>query len=264
MSAFYLQARDTPFLRRFGRILFAKKILPTHLKKGVNFAAMKNSILFCLSIALFFSACRPEKQATLHSTFYVRYDQTERTLTAEASFFEGDTLETARSKVFQNGVLFWGGGMETQTLPGGEVRYRAEREAKFFPDTLSFTVNLGKDQSKRFPVTLPKITDFHPADTLISKSKPLVLTLDALPLSASEKLLLSFTDAKGRPFQVQVKGPTGHARISIPSGALQSLANGKAQIGLVRMLNTEIQEAGYSTVVGAEYYTKLKMVRITD
>ena len=74
--------------------------------------------------------------SAIYGSFLVRYMEQGNQIKATASFFEGDTLRTARPKAWEGGVSFLGSAMKMRNMVDSEFRYTTERNIDFMNDAI--------------------------------------------------------------------------------------------------------------------------------
>ncbi|MBK8703449.1 MAG: hypothetical protein IPN33_07370 [Saprospiraceae bacterium] len=189
----------------------------------------------------------------LIADYFVRYLADVSEIKAQASFYEGDTLETAVPKVIAGGVSFQQSAMEAKSLQREVVRYLLQRRSEFIPP---FTFAFTGDDGEKVTYTLP----MNPIDSFsfkgpISKSKGGTLILKGEPLSAKESLVVLFSDARNQAGSVTIQGPITTQEVFIPATNLANLQTGAGMVYLVRKI-VKIEDTPARYVIAAgEYYT---------
>lgn len=189
----------------------------------------------------------------LIADYFVRYLADVSEIKAQASFYEGDTLETAVPKAIAGGLSFQQSAMETKSLSRGVVRYLLQRRSEFIPPfTFAFTGDDGEKVTYNVPM--------NPVDSFsfrgpVSKSKGGTLLLKGTPLSAEESLVVLFSDARNQAGSVTIQGPITTQEVFIPATNLAHLQTGAGMVYLVRkIVKIEDTPARY-VIASAEYYT---------
>lgn len=219
------------------------------------------TVFFILGITTLLTACGNQPSPTLHVNVYCRYDQQEGKIRAEATYFEGDTLRTARAKVFQSGVSFLGSGMEARNLPDGTVRYETERSINL-PEQLPLFFKENPNREKTILLPLHPISDFGFDSEVVSKSEGATLRFGGEPLSDAEKLILLFTDANQQNVSVEINGPVNSGEIKISPQSISTLVPGPAELYLVRTNLKQSREDHHEISLQTEFYSKIIKVNI--
>ncbi len=213
--------------------------------------------------ATFSLACSNEKAIPTYANLYLRYDQSVESLKAEATLFEGLDEKNKQPKDVPGGISFLGGGMDSRTLPGGVVRYEYERPATL-PAELPFRFKNNKGKEVEFMAHLPKIEDFRVLDLALSRASGAKIAYSGTPLTPDEKLVLFFGDANGKALTIEINGPSETSEITVPEGKLTPLANGKAQLYLVRIQTLKEEKMGCKATIQTEFYSKEQTVELVD
>jgi hypothetical protein len=216
---------------------------------------------FLLILATAVFACLKPAGPGIFADIYVRYEQGERKIKAEATFYKGETPGSAKSIVFQTGVGFLGSSMESRSLPGGIERYEFETVAnlpEFVP--IHFTDDLGEE--KNIDIQVPAIRDFEFLTIPLKKTEGFSLKLDAAPLAGNEKLVLVFTDYKNQSLTLEVNAASAMQQIDFAPGQLRKLEPGNVQVYLVRTGSVSKKEGRYSINIQTEFYSKIKTITL--
>lgn len=216
---------------------------------------------FLFPVILLCAACSQGGSDKATAVIYLRYDQGEQQLKAEAMFFREEAPGKTRSVVFQSGVSLTGNEMELRTLPGGVDRYELEMPMQFaneipmqFKDENGDVVKTG--------LQIPVIEDFTFLPDTLTKEEGFSLKLDATPFEPGEKLILIFTGANNRTETLEVNAPSADDEITFAPGQLSRLAPGRAQVYLVRSGSRSITENGHLLKTQTEYYSKTISIEI--
>ncbi len=212
-------------------------------------------------IPVLFVACADHQAPTLHVRAYCRYDQQENKLRTEATFFEGNTLQAAQSKVFQSGVSFLGSAMETRKLPNGDIRYESERIIQL-PQQLPLFFKESPDKEKTLLIPMQPIHEFGFEGGVVSKSRGAVLKFSGEPLSDTEKIILLITDANRQNASVEVAGPLKTGEVKISPQSISKLTPGAAEFYLVRTGVQQFKEGHYELKLQTEFYSKIIRINI--
>ncbi len=191
--------------------------------------------------------------------FYVRYLETERQLKAFASFYEGDSIRSARPLSIAGGVDFQGLDMERRSLADRGIRYTLTRTANY-PGQFSFAYQIeGAKQQHQF--TMPPLINFF-FEGAVSVSRGATLVIEGEPLQATEALVLLFTDEENKTSTISIDGPKDNNTFRLSPEQLAAIPAGPSMLYLVRK-RTLIEEQPYRTVISAaEYYTKTRRLEI--
>ncbi|MCB0552002.1 MAG: hypothetical protein KDD02_00510 [Phaeodactylibacter sp.] len=202
-----------------------------------------------------------QKKPQLFAELFVRYLEAERELKATATFFEGDSIQTASPKTFSGGVSFQGSGMEARPLPGGVVRYTLQQNADYsaaFP--FRFPSNNG--QKQEYTLAMLPIDTFYIIDGKASKSQGMSLYAQGGQLQAGESLVFLFNDANNRAYSFTLEGPTNGEEYRISAQQLEGLEPGPHQLYLVRKKRMAEKKPGVSILADVEFYTRLVEVEV--
>ncbi|MCB9273707.1 MAG: hypothetical protein H6564_06675 [Lewinellaceae bacterium] len=213
------------------------------------------------------TACRQNKEEQkgpqLFADLYVRYLQAEEELKATATFFEGDSIETASPKILTGGASFQGSGMEPRPLPGGTVRYTLQRNGDYaasFP--FRFKNNNGLQQE--YSLSMAPIDTFYIHGAKASKSQGMSAYADGGQLQAGESLVFLFSDAQNQAFSFTLNGPLATTEIKVPPSQLESLKPGPYQLYLVKKKRSTEVKPGLAVLANIEFYTRTVEVEVEE
>lgn len=211
---------------------------------------------FGLLLLLGLLSCGGNKRSSqpkLAVDLYVRYLADTRELIAQATFKEGDTLETAQPKAIQGGVAFQNSGMEQRTVQGQFIRYEIKRRGPFNPPfTFSYQNVQGQKESTNVNVTA--IDSFYVKGQAV-KTRGLTLGIRTTGFAAGETLVVLFSDKLGQSASLNFEGPFDTQELFIPGSILAALQPGALQVYLVRK-SALLKDSPQSSIVAAgEYYT---------
>lgn len=208
-----------------------------------------------LAPLLLSAACQSDSASrlSLYANCYVRYMEDNAQIRAEASFYQGDSLETAQPLWLEGGVSFLGSGMETRDVEGKLFRYQYQNAGEF-PEKASFSYAWnGRDQSFSLAMAAPAPASWP--DTL-SRQKGYSLPAPGPNLSADERLILIFTDAANQTTSLEWQGPLPAEGWPLPADKLAALAPGPCQIDLVKKKIKKFSEKPAEVYFTLEFYAK--------
>lgn len=202
------------------------------------------------------ASCTGEKGAgkpRLIADYFVRYLADVAELKAQASFYEGQTLQTATPKAMPGGVTFQQSAMEVKSLGGQVLRYSLQRRSTFNPP---FAFGYTNDGGEKEAYTLP----LNPVESFsfkgpVSRSKGFTLVFQGAPLGKEESLVLLFSDATNQAATITVQGPQAGNELTIPAGELSKLQNGPGTVYLVRKTALIEDSPTRYIIASGEYYT---------
>ena len=234
-------------------------------------SSMKQVYIFSLILlvfsALMFAGCggaQPEEAPRhLFAEFFVRYLQTERELKAHATFFEGDSIQTAIPKAFAGGATFQGVGMNARNLPGGTVRYALEQHDNY-ADTFRFSFKDDLGIRRDIPVAMAPIDSFSVRDEQISKSTGMALYARGGRLTKGESMVLFFSDQDNKASTILLTGPSAGEEYRIPAAKVETFAPGNYDLYLVKKKREVVKGDTISTMADIEYYTNTIKVEVVE
>ncbi|MEK7256254.1 MAG: hypothetical protein AAB316_15990, partial [Bacteroidota bacterium] len=197
--------------------------------------------------------CKSDPAANLQANFFIRYEQLEKKLRAEATFKSLSENQDSASQVSSGNVFFLGKQMTPHDLPGGVIRYEFEQIRTLEPD-LDFRWQEG-GTAKTSIAQVGEILDFKIQGDVVKKTG-FILTFTGKPLAATEKLVLAFTDSQNQPVNVEMAGPTETPGVVVQPDKLAPLALGTASLYLVRTSQESRIEKGTEILLQTEFYTE--------
>lgn len=225
---------------------------------------MKKRVGVVLAV-LAFVACQREKtnSNTADTTtnkhhftqLYVRYLEPEQQIKATASFYEGDSFDTARPLLMSDGVRFQGYPMVVNDLPRTK-RYLYNGVGDYPNGGFTFQFKDWTGNEKRYVLQLDPIQDF----SLQSTPAGMRLVLEGAPLKPDETLVLLFTDEKNQTYSAEAQVPADSREIPLPSDLMAQLPKGKEMLYLVKKKTIQTTEGNTEVTAAIEYYSKLKEV----
>ncbi len=225
-------------------------------------------IVLAATAASFLGACRnePPREEPRHlfGEFFVRYLQAEKELKAHASFFEGDTIETAVAKAFAGGATFQGNDMEARNLPGGTTRYTFEKRGGEYADTFRFSFKDDLGQQREISVAMAPIDTFSVRDGLASRSTGMHLYARGGKLSRGESMVLLFNDEDNKASTIMLTGPSAGEEYRIPAAKVENLSPGKNTLYLVKKKRVAEKGDSLSTLSDIEFYTNTIEVDVVE
>lgn len=215
------------------------------------------NLIRCCGFLVFITvmSCSPKDgnpTPKLTADLYVRYLADNAEFTAQATFKEGDTIETARPKAMPGGVAFQNSGMEQRSI-SGIVRYEMKRRGPFNPPFI-FSFNNEKGEKQHLDVALNPIDSFYVKGQAV-KTAGLTLGVNASPLAAGESLVVLLSDQAGQSASLKFAGPFNTQELFVPGSTFVALQPGKLQIYLVRTSTQTKDEPRQSLVAVGEYYS---------
>ncbi|MCB9040001.1 MAG: hypothetical protein H6557_25550 [Lewinellaceae bacterium] len=217
--------------------------------------------------AAFFGGCKdtqPEESPRhLFAEFFVRYLQAEEELKAHASFFEGDTIQTAVPKSFAGGAAFQGQDMAVRNLPGGTIRYTYEQRSAY-ADTFRFNFKDDFGQRREIQVAMVPIDSFAVEGGQASKSAGMALYARGGQLGRGESMVLLFTGEKNKASTIMLTGPSAGEEYRIPAAKVEPLSTGKNTLYLVKKKRAAEEGDSLSTVSDIEFYTYTIDVEVVE
>ncbi len=218
-----------------------------------------------LAFAVMLAACQSEKVAPKHifADYFVRYLETERQLKVHAAFYEGDTLETARSLVFDKNVTFQGYEMNPRQIENKTMRYIFNGIGDYDSSFLfQYTDLRGKPQE--FRITMAPLRDFSVKNNEISLSKGMVLELEGEPFAANESLILLFTSERNKSAMAEFKGPFNVKTLEVPAVQLMDVDPGKNFLYLVKKQENIQKTSTMDITSSVEYYSKTIEIQVLE
>jgi len=205
----------------------------------------------------------PKVTKHLFAKYYVRYLQTEKELKAEASFKEGDTLETARSIVLDQ-VLFDHNPMDVQNLGKNYgVRYGFRKKG---PHSQSYEFRYSSQQidEEVHEVSMSTITDFLIKEGPISKTNGMTLVWQGEPLNKQQEMVLLFTDEQRKAFPIQIQGPSERAEVVISPKQIEGLSLGNGRLMLVKKQFEQLKTKRFTKVSEMEFYSNQLDIEVVE
>jgi len=229
---------------------------------------MKSLYIIPFFALFLFFACKADKKTNtkedsfISSSYYLRYIEEDKALKTEATFRQGDSLETAVAKTY-TGVFFNDQEMAFKKLSDANQRYILNTSGDFPSENLTFSFinDNGNKETQSF--------SFSPMKNLairgsVSKSKGTTLTWGGKALSDQESVICLFSDEKNRTTNTVLKGPTDGAQINIPAEKLSALTIGAGKLYLVRKNRIRKDEGRRSSFAVLEYYTAAIGIEVSE
>ncbi len=210
--------------------------------------------LFYISFSLLFLFSCKNDSSKIYSNFYLRFDDTEGKVTAEAVFFKGDTIKNAIPFAPDNGVFFDGGAMEQKELIN-RIAFRSERTTDSKP-YFEFKFKNAEKKEEKFDLKVPFISKFNIENNRISIDSGFLLKWEGNPLNKSENLVLFLSDSKNVDKNIQINGPTSNSSVKIDASKLTGITIGEGTIYLVRKYSNEEIIGDLRRSSQSEFYTK--------
>ncbi len=228
---------------------------------------MKYRHLFpLLFLTLLFCNCQPEPEPDqgpmLFADFFIRYLDDEKELKAQASFLEGDSIDSAIPKTFEGGVAFQGSGMEMKKIQDKLIRYSLVQEMNY-QDSFRFKFNNDLGNPEIYSIAMSPITDFFLKGP-ISKSKGMTIVVNGGVLNPGENLVLLFSDEKNQARTINVIGPVANVEYHFGPDQLRNLTIGPGQLYLVKKQLKDEKTTTREIRTEIEFYTKAIEVEVEE
>ncbi len=212
---------------------------------------MKHIFFFILTTLAFLS-CNSQKEAPIHNLFfYVRYDQAEGSIHAEAKFQDE---KNKTSDEMPGG--FWYQGVEMPLTPVYGMTYRYEYAAEFLPEH-KFEWRDKQNNTQTFKMGIEPIKSFQLNNKTVNKSEPTELTWDGAPLSKGESMVFMWENSqKGLTVPMEVTTTSASPRIIVPAAKFKDFVAGDWTLYLVRkkLLKDVVDHYPVNGIM--EFYTK--------
>ncbi len=219
-------------------------------------------LFLALSIVLGFSSCNSvdKGQSAVYGSFFIRYMEEGGWLQSNVSFFEGDTIASARPKIWKGGVSLLGSAMDARRLPGDEIRYITDRQIDFITD---YTFRFSDDQAALREVK----TNIQPVNPMsikapASKSAGLIFEHGGKSLESGESIVILLSDELGQTFTIEVNGPQPGNSIVWNGGQVERIPPGTFQWYAVRKNQKQFKDGYMDFSIETEYYSKPVSVEI--
>lgn len=184
------------------------------------------------------------------ATFYVRYDETDRTMMATASF-KRDT----NSVKLPAGLLLNNKALTYSNLPSAGRLYTLKTQSAAYLPKSSFMFADEKDESNQYVADMPQITGIK-TDATIDLKKGLSFTWEGKPLLKEETLVVLVQDGLGATRALNVVGPSETAGVTFLPVQLEGLKPGKGHLDIVRKVDLRQTDAkGAGVTFQMEYYS---------
>jgi hypothetical protein len=223
---------------------------------------MMRVLIVALAIAFGFSACQKENKgkSAVYGSFFIRYMEDGNWLQSNVSFYEGDTIATAKPKTWKGGVSLLGSAMDARNLPGDEIRYITDRQIDFITD---YTFRFSEDNANLREVK----TNIQPISPLkfkapASKSAGLILEHGGTPMESGESIVVLLTDSTGQTYTIELSGPQRSSSLVLNSGQVENIPAGTYEWYGVRKKQRQYKEEYLDYSVETEYYAKAVKVEI--
>lgn len=183
---------------------------------------------------------------------------------AHASFFEGDTIQTAAPKAFAGGAAFEGNDMEPRNLPGGTIRYTFEQGGSAYADTFQFTFKDDYGLERKIPVAMAPIDSFAVEGALASRSGGMSFYARGGKLERGESMILLFNDENNKASTIMLTGPSAGEEYRIPAAKVETLSPGKNTLYLVKKKRIAERGDSLSILADIEFYTNTIEVEVVE
>ncbi len=228
---------------------------------------MKFIKLFIVFSVLFLFACNadqkePTAEGYIFSSYYFRYLEPEQQLKAEATYRQGDSIQSAKAKVF-NGVFFGDQEMTFKKLSDTNQRYILDAKKEYPSDPLTFSFINDKGHKEEQSFSLSPIKNLS-ANGPVSKSNGCTLSWEGDALGADESVVCLFTDTANKTTSTIIKGPSVGAAINIPAAKLEALTVGAGEVYLVRKKRSRKVLDNRQSFAQMEYYSSTLEVIVEE
>lgn len=226
-------------------------------------------LLLFLGSCFLLLGCQGEQATTsktIYANYYIRHSEQERTVRAEASFQEGDSIHNKVSKQFTS-VLFGGKEMSFNQMNPKRPFYLFDGESSGAAE-ISFRFIDDNGHQQEDIVSISGITSFTISNPIIP-SKEAQLSWDGTPLGQQESIIMLFTDENNRTTSTIMNGPSQTTQLNIPAIKIKGLHPGKSRLYLVRknrIASTPEEKTPTKRQVKTvtEFYTKTINVEVTE
>ncbi len=228
---------------------------------------MKRLHLVPLTLLLIlFGACQPasveeEGQSKLFAEFHLRLVENEPLVKGEVSFFEGDSLATARPRTFKQ-VMINNQLMAARELKAKGTSYRGVLNGPV-DSVYTFSFINGNNKQQSHQIGVARIDAFLVKDGW-TRSKGMTVVWKGKPLGAAEELIFLFTDASNKSTIIEVPGPTRWSEIILTSDQLAPLSLGKGNLYLIRKTNTMDVNEKHHFTSRVEFFTAPLTIQVKE
>lgn len=213
------------------------------------------------------TACRnvelTNTEPFLFEEYYIRFLQAERELKAQATYYEGDSLETATPKTFFGGVSFLGSGMKARSLPNNITRYSTTRDRITYPERFRFGYKNDSGELIDYNLEMAPIGSYSIPDT-INKRSPITISIENSPLEADESIVILINDSANKASTFSYKGPMDNTSFILSQQQLAALAIGKAEVYLVKKQVTAKKNNHRKIQSTIEFYSASQIIEVIE
>ena len=220
-----------------------------------NMSLRNRRFLFVVMVFGVLSACQQDKPTDKEANLYVRFDQAEQKLKAEALFYKIGPDAKKESIAFSNSVTFNGAKMLAKNLPGGLVRYDCEKPGPL-TEGISFRLKEDDGNLAEFPVAISAFKAFSLKKIDCPKPSCLELAFEGPPLAKNEKLILMVADGGKKAHSFEFAGLTPQNRVTLTGEQLATLSDGHMSAYLVRSLTDRLKRGSYQVECTVECYSQ--------
>lgn len=212
-------------------------------------------LFLALATVLVFSSCSSgdKDQSAVYGSFFIRYMEEGNWLQSNVSFYEGDTIASAKPKMWKGGLSLLGSAMDARQLPRDEIRYIADRQIDFITD---YTFRFSDDQASLREVK----TNIQPVTPMrlkapASKRAGLIFEHGGKPLESGESIVVLLSDEQGQTYSIEVNGPQSGNSLVWTAGQVENIPPGIFQWYAVRKNQKQYQDGYMDFSVETEYYS---------
>ncbi|MBL7829364.1 MAG: hypothetical protein JNJ57_22195 [Saprospiraceae bacterium] len=212
---------------------------------------MKRIFFLVLTTLVFFCCTAEEKKTYQSANCYVRYDEAQGRVSAEATF---NHPESKIAVEVPGGVRFQSNDMKATTTYGHMYRY--EETVKFQPEQV-FEWGPKNKGASTLKVGIVPIQNFSFGTSEISFGDAVKLTWDGAALGKGETLVFMWENKeKGLTVPLEVSTTIGEPIVEIPGEKMKSISPGNWTLYLVRKKLQKSNVDGIAVNSILEYYTK--------
>ena len=241
-------------------------VVPKRMKVG----KMTDIYLYCVLSLLSFLVfgCRnsvksPVRTDKIFANYYIRYQEDVKQFKAQATFFAGDSLPTARAKVFLEGVSLNNEAMSRKQLNENLIRYELVSKREFSAP-YAFRYHDDGRNLREFSINLETFGVFSVKDSKISQSIGGRIELENGNLKAGEKLIILLIDQNNKTSTQSFSGPLDNSLYIIGEEHVKQLAPGPASLYLVKRSDQMTREGTTEISATIEYYSAVQEFEILE
>jgi len=198
------------------------------------------------------SSSEEGSKGTIFTEFHVRYMEEDQSLRADAIFYEGKSVQTAKPKSFSK-VLFDGAAMSNKRIGEKMIRYRRNYK-RAYPNQHTYVIQQKGTDDLSFSFEMSK-PDSIQMDGNLSKQDGMRITWKDGLLQAGETLVILISDENNNSSSVNIQGPRPKNEAVLPGQSFKNLDPGKGQLALIKKRNQKQKEEPFSIDSVIEYYS---------